>query len=150
MADILRKNYVALVCKLRSQEALCKLLVEHNIITKQDKEEVMCQRTNGGRNRLFLDLIRCRFSRAFGIFCSGLELTRQLELLELLDPNRDQFKKEEEEEQCNVDCKICLSYPVQSFFRPCGHACVCEICAGKVDKCQICRSAIEQRLKIFL
>ena len=143
--DILRRNYVALISDLREQEILCDMLVQKNVLGFDDRDEVLSERTNGAKNRVLLDYIRCRFKYGFPVFCEGLEKTRQFTLLELMQPQRVQAEVKQSNE-----CKICLSLPVKVAFSPCGHACCCEQCAQEVKICPLCRASIQQKLKIYI
>ena len=149
MADILRRNYVALISTLREQEFICDLLIERSVISQCNKEDILCERTNAARNRVLLDYIRCRFAKGFQIFCEGLEMTNQHHLLNLMKP---QSEKTEEETTFTkrTECKICLNLPVRIAFNPCGHACCCQSCAAKVSVCPLCRMGVQGRLKIYL
>lgn len=49
------------------------------------------------------------------------------------------------------ECVVCmdpLSWRI--VFVPCGHACVCQECAQRVETCPTCRAHIGQKLKLFL
>ena len=120
MADILRKNCVALIGTLRKQEYLCDLLVSRRVLSEEDRDEVLCEKTNSRKNRLLLDLIRCRFTRAFPVFCEGLRTTQQFDLLQLLDPARA-FDNVPEEPNRSTECKIGIA------FQPCKHVCLDSI-----------------------
>ncbi|KAG7297622.1 hypothetical protein JYU34_018334 [Plutella xylostella] len=39
-------------------------------------------------------------------------------------------------------CCVCTSRPLSRALLPCRHACLCEDCLPKLDKCPICRSMI--------
>lgn len=39
-------------------------------------------------------------------------------------------------------CVVCLDRRRARFFQPCGHFVACEICAGKLASCPICRTII--------
>ena len=149
MADILRKNCVALIGTLRKQEYLCDLLVSRRVLSEEDRDEVLCEKTNSRKNRLLLDLIRCRFTRAFPVFCEGLRTTQQFDLLQLLDPARA-FDNVPEEPNRSTECKICVDYQISIAFQPCQHACCCQECARQVNSCPICRSEIDRSITIFL
>lgn len=47
-------------------------------------------------------------------------------------------------------CRVCLSEVVQMAFMPCGHSCSCARCSARLSGCPICRSHIEQALRIYL
>jgi len=64
-------------------------------------------------------------------------------------------KIEKKREELNtVDtkaCSICLEKDKCVAFFPCGHLCTCEACANNnsLKNCPICRSIIQNKLKIF-
>ena len=54
-------------------------------------------------------------------------------------------------------CTVCLSNPFEILFQPCGHVCVCQDCARKLQKssrfetkCPICRTVIGDSQRIYL
>lgn len=48
-------------------------------------------------------------------------------------------------------CVVCLSNPKEIIVIPCGHVCLCEDCATKInDLCPVCRQSIEQKMVAFL
>ncbi len=155
MADILRRHYVRLISDLRQQELICNLLLERRVLTDCDIEDILCKRTNSSKNQELLDYIRCRFRRAFPVFCEGLELSNQLELYELMKTNC--MRQEEIHVVPNVqmapngvECKVCLSTPAKVAFVPCGHVCCCEGCARQLNECPLCRAAIQRRMTVYL
>ena len=40
------------------------------------------------------------------------------------------------------DCIICQTASISRALLPCRHACVCDLCFQRLDKCPMCRSAI--------
>ncbi|KAH3868649.1 hypothetical protein DPMN_031800 [Dreissena polymorpha] len=48
-------------------------------------------------------------------------------------------------------CKICFddSHDVDCVFIDCGHA-SCMECAGRLDKCHLCRKVIKDRMKVYI
>jgi len=161
MSDILRQNYVALIGTMRSQEYICNLLTQHGILTQENKETILCGKTNGEKNRLLVDFVRRRFKKGFKVFCDGLDLTRQHHLLEVLDPDRltdggggggggGVGEASTNESGTGTECKICLTLPIRIAFQPCRHACCCETCANQVDECPLCRARIRERLTVYV
>ncbi len=49
-----------------------------------------------------------------------------------------------------VKCVVCLDKSVSICFLPCRHLSCCAVCAGQLDKCPVCRSAIEHFCTIHL
>ena len=53
------------------------------------------------------------------------------------------------------DCVVCLERPVQFLLVPCGHPCLCEICATKQGlsrlshRCPECRSSIREAVRFY-
>ena len=52
------------------------------------------------------------------------------------------------------ECVVCLEEERSHVLVPCGHACVCEVCARSVvastKECPVCRSHCEKIIKVFL
>jgi len=46
-------------------------------------------------------------------------------------------------------CVICLDPPPQICIDPCGHFCMCQGCASKVEQCPLCRRQIVKRIYVF-
>jgi len=53
-----------------------------------------------------------------------------------------------------AECVVCLEEDSSYAFIPCGHRCVCESCAKNLyettKECPLCRSKIQQTMKIFI
>lgn len=49
----------------------------------------------------------------------------------------------------NPICVICTENKITLAFNPCGHLVCCSSCVNKIDKCPICKSKINSKLKIF-
>ena len=47
-------------------------------------------------------------------------------------------------------CIVCFEYPKECAIVPCGHFCVCKLCADKLQHCPICRQPKNDVLKIFI
>ncbi|AHH82643.1 IAP-2 [Buzura suppressaria nucleopolyhedrovirus] len=51
----------------------------------------------------------------------------------------------------NKMCVVCFEKERTICFLPCGHVCVCELCADKCKKkCCLCRELIKNKIKVFL
>ena len=46
-------------------------------------------------------------------------------------------------------CVVCLMNPKNIVLVPCGHVCGCKRCLELVDKCPVCRKAIERKIPMF-
>ena len=81
--------------------------------------------------------------------------TKQQGLLQnlILDLNKNSKcdqKAENSEEGFNGECVICLVKPVTHALIPCGHVFGCSDCAKtKPEECPICRSTVNDSLRIF-
>ena len=154
MADILRKNKVALIRDLRQQGYICDHLVSRRVLTLDNAEEVLCEKTNASKNWVLVDFIRCRFTRAFPHFLDALDLTRQHDLLDVLAPERAQSTErvpapERQRNEVLGTCSVCLDLPSQTVFSPCGHLSTCRDCGERLTSCPICRAAIVQRVRVY-
>ena len=47
-------------------------------------------------------------------------------------------------------CVICYSRRVEEVFQYCSHCICCELCAKYLDKCPMCNSKIDNRIKLYL
>ncbi|XP_052695446.1 E3 ubiquitin-protein ligase cblA-like [Crassostrea angulata] len=52
---------------------------------------------------------------------------------------------QEEENQC----KICLDSEMDTLFEPCGHLCTCRSCANMLRVCPICRNHIKKLHRVY-
>jgi len=41
-------------------------------------------------------------------------------------------------------CIVCMAHPKSHLAVPCGHQCVCDICAERMQDCPYCRAAVQQ------
>ncbi len=87
--EILTCNLVRLVRDLMDHAYICSLLQERRVITQENTENILAKVTSCEKSRALIDLIRCRFTRAFPWLCIALQRTHQLELLDILDPTRE-------------------------------------------------------------
>ena len=46
-------------------------------------------------------------------------------------------------------CVVCLDHPRGVVLIPCGHVCMCILCADNMDTCPVCRGQIEQIVRTF-
>jgi hypothetical protein len=46
-------------------------------------------------------------------------------------------------------CGICIENDVNCAFNPCGHT-VCSGCAVNINRCHVCRTYINAKIKIYL
>jgi hypothetical protein len=47
------------------------------------------------------------------------------------------------------DCVVCLDEPKTRAFVPCGHQCICDDCATKLNQCPICKANATSTVKIY-
>jgi hypothetical protein len=84
-------------------------------------------------------------------------LKQQLEEAEagraLAEEGVQRFKQATQQQADDATCVICMERPTESVFGPCGHKCCCHACAQKTlgagSSCPICRTAIQQAIRIF-
>ena len=126
------------------------VLLKNNVLTSDDAEEVLCERTNSKKNYKLVDFVRSRFNRAFNPFCDALVQTNQEKLVDLLtlgSEATDALRKTQERN--DNTCAVCLDNAINVVLIPCGHMCSCSQCSNKLSNCPICRSAIVQRVHVF-
>ena len=39
-------------------------------------------------------------------------------------------------------CIVCMAHPKSHLATPCGHQCVCGICAAQLKECPYCRTSV--------
>jgi hypothetical protein len=61
---------------------------------------------------------------------------------------KDSAKDEEKQDDTPL-CVVCLDNPKTTAFSPCGHRCVCETCATKLQNCPLCGEEVTATLKIL-
>ncbi len=47
-------------------------------------------------------------------------------------------------------CVICEDGPKNVVLIPCGHVCACGTCASRLSECPMCRSLVQQTLRVFM
>ena len=47
-------------------------------------------------------------------------------------------------------CIVCFENPKECAIVPCGHFCVCKVCADRLEYCPICRQTKQNVLKIYI
>lgn len=76
------------------------------------------------------------------------EIGNMDELKELI-PEMNIAEKKDNDNIGKYTCRICLDGDVECLFSPCNHLVSCTKCSIKVDKCPVCRAAVENKIKIF-
>ncbi|XP_060564647.1 uncharacterized protein LOC132723862 [Ruditapes philippinarum] len=66
------------------------------------------------------------------------------------DVDAQSLKAENEKLKEMQTCKICMERPVSTTLLPCGHLVCCETCAGRLQRCPICRKRIKGTVKTFM
>ena len=60
---------------------------------------------------------------------------------------------EEEKTKAALACSVCFTKTKECLFVPCGHQCVCAVCAEKIQtsaaKCPICRAVTQSWVKVY-
>ena len=63
--------------------------------------------------------------------------------------NLHQIFTPENDEQSNCPmCVICQTSLITHTLLPCRHACLCQQCFARVDKCPLCRSSITSFFRV--
>ncbi|KAJ8261068.1 hypothetical protein COCON_G00167910 [Conger conger] len=47
------------------------------------------------------------------------------------------------------ECVVCMEMEPHTIFLPCGHVCCCQVCSEVLQTCPLCRSDIEQRIRLY-
>ncbi|CAE8658067.1 unnamed protein product, partial [Polarella glacialis] len=47
------------------------------------------------------------------------------------------------------DCAVCMAMPASHLVVPCGHQCLCGMCASKIKACPVCRGRVQQTIRVF-
>ncbi|PVD22379.1 hypothetical protein C0Q70_18189 [Pomacea canaliculata] len=50
----------------------------------------------------------------------------------------------------NSECVICLDMLSEVIFLPCGHVCSCVICSSPLTQCPMCRTSVDQKVKLTI
>lgn len=60
------------------------------------------------------------------------------------------FKRSKSTHDDSQLCIVCFENPKECAIVPCGHFCVCKVCADRLDYCPICRQTKQNVLKIYI
>ena len=60
------------------------------------------------------------------------------------------LRRELEQLEDKMKCKICLDAEVDQLFLPCRHIICCGDCARKVARCPVCREIIQGTVNVIL
>lgn len=72
------------------------------------------------------------------------------ELLVALNPAAGALAQEEQEQREDASkCVVCMERPRSHVLIPCGHLCVCDVCALIVHTCPLDRSEVVSRHLVF-
>jgi len=65
--------------------------------------------------------------------------------------DEDQKKRDEEKKKSDEEKRCCICYEHNSTHAcfPCGHKKFCEECINELEECALCKSPIEESIKIF-
>jgi hypothetical protein len=152
---ILRRNILALVSSLSDLEVICAYLEEVNVFTHDACEDVLSTPARRDRATRLVDRLRRGFRSGFPWFCRALELTRQFELLELLDGEGEarnianEWGKgviEVKAQTVDAECKVCHHFERSVVLFPCRHLCSCFGCSKKKNICPVCQSFVVGRI----
>ena len=47
------------------------------------------------------------------------------------------------------ECIVCWTAKKSHLLDPCGHMCVCEVCAGALRTCPLCRVDVRSVIKVY-
>ena len=65
------------------------------------------------------------------------------------DERRRRAAEAEDERRKRSECGVCMSRAIDCVLLPCRHASVCYECARQVNKCGVCRQAIDECIQFF-
>jgi hypothetical protein len=85
---------------------------------------------------------------------SGSRLTNNVSQEDQHSSNRhDKLNQAAEALDFVKECVVCWVSKKAYVFVPCGHMCVCQVCAASIQminlKCPLCQSASERIMKVF-
>ncbi|XP_053396672.1 baculoviral IAP repeat-containing protein 2-like isoform X1 [Mercenaria mercenaria] len=66
-----------------------------------------------------------------------------------LDTEQDCLLEENRALKHRITCKICLDNDACIVFIPCGHMVSCRQCAGRQNKCAVCRADIKDTIRAY-
>lgn len=174
--DQYRKNRVALVRDMRSQDIICAHLVEKHIFSISNEDEVCCQSTNSKKNSELINIVSRRGQDGFTAFLDAMEMTEQHDLRAKMSLDRPVVQQSfipprtvpvtiqpvlrtpvqisepapvEEATDPSNECTICMDNKINTALIPCGHS-FCPTCAHQMRTCPTCRAPITQRLRLFM
>jgi len=69
------------------------------------------------------------------------------------DDSNTKQPKDNQIDEYDGKCKICLEEPINTLFAPCGHTMTCNNCADRIcsttNICPVCRCVINKKIKAF-
>eukprot|EP00754_Rhynchopus_humris_P036850 Rhum_TRINITY_DN18934_c0_g1::Rhum_TRINITY_DN18934_c0_g1_i1::g.168847::m.168847 len=75
----------------------------------------------------------------------------EMEQLGKLEGSVNQYKAEIDAKKKDFRiCKVCFDRDIGVILLPCKHQAICESCSFQVEKCPICNTTIEERIKAFV
>jgi len=54
------------------------------------------------------------------------------------------------ENEARIRCIVCFEREKEVVLNPCRHLCCCNVCAGVMHACPLCRSPIESKTNVFI
>lgn len=85
---VLRRNRVKLVNNITDHEAICQELIQQDIISNSNADDILCRNTNASKSATLVDIVTTRGECGFDVFCRALRNTNHTELADLIDPQR--------------------------------------------------------------
>ena len=67
-------------------------------------------------------------------------------------PCADEDTKKPSADAEATECVVCLDAPKSHVLGPCGHICVCEACAERIqvgDSCPVCRKEVAAKFRVY-
>jgi hypothetical protein len=83
-----------------------------------------------------------------------LSITELIDLQKDVEQSRTRIQSCIENKWIEIDesicCVVCRDVRKSILFTPCNHLCVCEECSSHCRTCPLCRSHIQNRVKVFM
>mmetsp|Transcript_8637 Transcript_8637/g.14165 ORF Transcript_8637/g.14165 Transcript_8637/m.14165 type:complete len:741 (-) Transcript_8637:32-2254(-) len=148
IADLQNKvdMYVDRNIKLEEEASRQRARLEEDIVRQQTQLDHLLGRNVEALPLAELERIEAEQTKGLKSIRQWKERRRQEEF-ECIRFENERLKKLREDEE---SCRICCEREIKVVLLPCGHACVCRMCASNLEKCPICRSKITSAHEVYV